>query len=228
MFQHAASYNGYLTELCQAAHADEADSIGNKLFPAVGVRTAVGTYKKRDIGNAFRVYRTALARGNSPTRIDTNATDGFYNCRPHALEVGTWKFDADQDDGGEEERESNLQELMSTQLVTREFQAVSIFKAGVPVTSGAGIWSGEAGAAANIINELDTLAITIQAGIGRRPTHLIFGPERLDDRQKPPQPARADPRADCGGFPGTAAQYADLPRHQHIGGIHALQPGSPG
>ena len=43
MFQHAASYNGYLTELCQAAHADEADSIGNKLFPAVGVRTAVGT-----------------------------------------------------------------------------------------------------------------------------------------------------------------------------------------
>ena len=30
MFQHAASYNGYLTELCQAAHADEADSIGNK------------------------------------------------------------------------------------------------------------------------------------------------------------------------------------------------------
>lgn len=69
MFQHAASYNGYLTELCQAAHADEADSIGNKLFPAVGVRTAVGTYKKRDIGNAFRVYRTALARGNSPTRI---------------------------------------------------------------------------------------------------------------------------------------------------------------
>lgn len=41
MFQHAASYNGYLTELCQAAHADEADSIGNKLFPAVGVRLSL-------------------------------------------------------------------------------------------------------------------------------------------------------------------------------------------
>ena len=76
MFQHAASYNGYLTELCQAAHADEADSIGNKLFPAVGVRTAVGTYKKRDIGNAFRVYRTALARGNSrPGSTPTPRTD---------------------------------------------------------------------------------------------------------------------------------------------------------
>ena len=175
MFQHAASYNSYLTELCQAAHADEADSIGNKLFPTVGVRTAVGTYKKRDINNAFRVYRTALARGNSPTRIDTNATPAYWNCEPNALEVGTWKFDADQDDGGMDERESNLQELMSSQLVTREFQAVSIFKAGVPVTSGAGIWSGEAGAAANIVNELDTLATTIQAGIGRRPNHLIFG-----------------------------------------------------
>ena len=175
MFQHAASYNGYLTELCQAAHADEADSIGNKLFPAVGVRTAVGTYKKRDIGNAFRVYRTALARGNSPTRIDTNATDGFYNCRPHALEVGTWKFDADQDDGGEEERESNLQDLISSQLVTREVEAVTIWKAGVPVTAGSGNWTSTAGQKANIIQELDNLALTIQAAIGRKPTHLILG-----------------------------------------------------
>lgn len=175
MFQHSASYNGYLTELCQAAYADAADSIGRKLFPPVGIRTAIGTYKKRDISNAFRAYRTALARGNSPTRIDTNATDGYYNCKPHALEVGTWKFDADQDDGGEEERESNLQELMSAQLVTREVEAVTIFKAGITATSGAGKWSGADGQNANIIDELDTLATTIQAGIGRRPTDLIIG-----------------------------------------------------
>lgn len=175
MFQHSASYNGYLTELCQAAYADEADSIGNKLFPTVAIRTAVGTYKKRDINNAFRVYKTALSRGNSPTRIDTNAIPAFWNCEPNGLEVGTWKFDADQDDGGLEERESNLQELMSSALVSREFQAVSIFKAGVPVTSGAGIWSGEAGAAADIVDELDALATTIQAGIGRKPNHLVLG-----------------------------------------------------
>ena len=175
MFQHASSYNSYLTELCQAAYADEADSIGNILFPTVGIRTAVGSYKKRDINNAFRVYNTALSRGNSPTRIDTNATPAFWNCAPHGLEVGTWKFDADQDDGGMDERESSLQELMSSTLVSREFQSVSIFKAGVPVTSGAGIWSGEAGAAANIVDELDALATTIQAGIGRKPNHLVLG-----------------------------------------------------
>lgn len=175
MFQHAASYNGYLTELCQAAHADEADGIGRLLFPVVGVQTAVGSYKKRDIDNAFRIYNTALTRSNSPTRIDTNATPAYWDCEPNALEVGTWKFDADQDGGGSNEREDNLQDLMSSQLVTREFQAVSIFKKGVPATSGAGIWSGEAGASANIVKELDTILTTIQAGIGRKPNHLVFG-----------------------------------------------------
>lgn len=94
MFQNAASYNGYLTELCQAAYADEADSISRKLFPTVGVKTAVGSYKKRDIDNAFRVYKTALSRGNSPTRIDTNATDDFTTASPthwrSAVGNSTW------------------------------------------------------------------------------------------------------------------------------------------
>ena len=173
MYQNAHTYNSHLTELAQAAVADEKDSISTLLFPMVKVKTAVGTYKKRDINNAFRSYNTLLTRGNSAKRIDVNAEDAFFNVKPHGLEVGTWQFDIEQD-GGEEEREGNLQDLISSQLISREVEAVNIFKAGVPVTSGAGNWSN---ADSNPVEEINNLILQIHKAIGRMPTHLVFGLE---------------------------------------------------
>lgn len=171
MFQNAHTYNSYLTELAQAAVADEKDSISTLLFPMVKVPTAVGSYKKRDISNAFRSYDTLLARGNSAKSIDVNAEEAFYSAKPHGLKVSTWKFDMEQD-GGAEERESNLQDLLSSQLVSREVEAVRIFKAGIPVTSGAGNWSA---ADSNPVVELNSLILQINKSIARMPTHIVMG-----------------------------------------------------
>ena len=171
MFQNAHTYNSYLTELAQAAVADEKDSISTLLFPLVKVPTAVGSYKKRDISNAFRSYDTLLARGNSAKSIDVNAEEAFYSAKPHGLKVSTWKFDMEQD-GGAEERESNLQDLLSSQLVSREVEAVRIFKAGIPVTSGAGKWSA---ADSNPVEELNSLILQINKSIARMPTHIVMG-----------------------------------------------------
>lgn len=171
MYQNANTYNSHLTELAQAAVADEKDSISTLLFPMVKVPTAIGSYKKRDIDNAFRSYDTLLARGNSAKSIDINAEEAFYKVKPHALKVGTWQFDIDQE-GGDEERESNLQDLLSAQLISREVEAVSIFKAGIPVTSGAGNWSA---ADSNPVEELNNLILQIHKSIGRMPTHLVIG-----------------------------------------------------
>lgn len=171
MYQNAHSYNSHLTELAQAAVADEKDSISTLLFPPVKVPTAVGSYKKRDIDNAFRSYDTLLARGNSAKSIDVNAEEAFFSVKPHALKVSTWQFDMEQD-GGDEERESNLQELLSAQLISREVEAVRIFKAGIPVTSGAGNWSN---ATSNPVEEINNLILQIHKSIGRMPTHLVIG-----------------------------------------------------
>ncbi len=171
MFQNAHTYNSYLTELAQAAVADEKDSISTLLFPLVKVPTAVGSYKKRDISNAFRSYDTLLARGNSAKSIDVNAEEAFYSAKPHGLKVSTWKFDMEQD-GGAEERESNLQDLLSSQLVSREVEAVRIFKAGIPVTSGAGNWSA---AGSNPVEELNSLILQINKSIARMPSHIVMG-----------------------------------------------------
>lgn len=175
MFQDSPSYNSWLTEYAQGSYADEADSIGRILFPPVKVSTRVGKFAKRDISNAFRVYNTKLTRGNTPTRIDINSVKGFFDVDPHALEVGTWKFDMEQDGGGSDEREDALQDLMSTQLVTREFEAINLWKKDVAKTTGCGIWKGEAGANADPIDELDQLALKILYAIGKKPSHLIFG-----------------------------------------------------
>lgn len=174
MYQNAPGYNGYLTEFAQAAFADENQSIAGILFPPVEVKTNVGHYKKRDINNAFRVYDTRLSRSNTPTRIDVNAVKAYYDCQPNALEVCTSKHDMDQDEG-EEYREENLQDLMSSTLISREVQAVNIWKKGVAATSGSGIWTGEAGKAANILLELDEMAARINRAVGQRPTHMIIG-----------------------------------------------------
>ena len=184
MFQDSPSYNSWLTEYAQGSYADEADSIGRILFPPVKVSTRIGGFNKRDIDNAFRVYNTKLTRGNTPTRIDTNSAKGLFDVSPHALEVGTWRFDMDQDGGGSDEREDALQDLMSTQLITREYEAVTLWKKEVARTTGAGVWKGEAGANADPIDELDQL-VHDRAGGGD--AALVA----LDRELVPPQAQRA-------------------------------------
>ena len=47
-----------------------------------------------------------------------------------------------------------------------------IFKAGIPVTSGAGNWSN---ATSNPVEEINNLILQIHKSIGRMPTHLVIG-----------------------------------------------------
>lgn len=172
MRQNAASYNSYLTTYAQALVADEQESIGNFLFPAVQVPTMEGTYTKRDPNAAFRVYDTRLARDGSANRIIVDAVKGTFNCEPNALSVSTWNFDEMQDMGNEW-REGNIRELLSTQMVTREAEALRIWRAGVQATSGMGTnWTTGQG---DPIEELDSMIRAIHTAIGRMPNRMVIG-----------------------------------------------------
>lgn len=171
MYQNAPTYNGYLTTLAQAAVADQADSIASFLFPTVEVPTPTGVYKKRDIDAGFRVYNTALSRGSAPTQILTNATDAFWNCKPNGLEVSNWNWDLDQE-GGDDWREENLQELISAQLVTREVEAVELYRKAVTPTANSGKWAAGEG---EVIDEFDQAILRIQAAIGKMPSRIAMG-----------------------------------------------------
>lgn len=172
MFQHSASYNEELTMLAQAAVANKEDSIAEYLFPAIKVSEMVGTYTKRDLDEAFRRYDTKLSRDGSPKRIWTNATKGFFDCEPHALEVSNWKIDL-KTQGGQDYREDNLRTLISATLVNNELQAMDIWRDGVPATAGAGQnWSTGGG---DPIDEIDSIMEMILYGIGKRPNRMYIG-----------------------------------------------------
>lgn len=171
-YQNYAGYDGYLTTMAVQARADESESIANLLFPRVMVKTRKGDYKKRDLSAPFRTYETLLARGQSPTKIDVNATEEHYNCKPHALQVGTWEWDQAQDDI-DDVREDNLQDLMSAQLITREVEAVQIWKAGIPASVGMGKWEGND--SAKIIEEINSCILAIHKATTKMPNHIVLG-----------------------------------------------------
>lgn len=172
MFQSSPTYNEQLTILAQAAVADENESIADFLFRKVKVSEAVGTFKKRDIDEAFRRYDTLLARDGSPKRIWVNAEDAFFNCQPHGLEVSNWRFDM-QTKGGQDFREDNLRTLLSTTRVNNELQALDIWRASVPATAGSGAgWSTGGG---NPLDEIDAQIEVIHDAIGKMPNCGYIG-----------------------------------------------------
>lgn len=171
-YQDYAGYDGYLTEFARAARADESKSIAGLLFPRVMVKTRKGDYKQRDLSAPFRTYDTLVARGKTPTEIDVNATEERYNCKPHALKVGTWEWDQAQDDITDL-REANLQDLMSAQLITREVEAVKIWKEGVPADANMGKWLGND--SAKIIEEINSCILAIHKATSKMPNHIVLG-----------------------------------------------------
>lgn len=61
--------------------------VANTICPRVPVTGASGQFKKFDDSNSFQVYNTQRGLGGSARRIEFAATDGTFNCKPHALEV---------------------------------------------------------------------------------------------------------------------------------------------
>lgn len=61
--------------------------LANVLCPIVQVGAATGTYKVYDDRNAFFAPDTARALGGARNRIQANASDGTYTCKPQALSI---------------------------------------------------------------------------------------------------------------------------------------------
>lgn len=87
--QATAELNYQLTTFAQGHMNDRlrTQELAERLCPAVQVPGTNGQYKSFDDKNSFQVYDTTRAMGGDPTRMEFSAKDGFFNCKPHALEV---------------------------------------------------------------------------------------------------------------------------------------------
>jgi hypothetical protein len=87
--QATAALNYQLTAFAQGHMNDvrQTMELAERLAPTVQVPGSNGQYKKFDDENSFNTYNTARAMGGDPMRIEFEADDEFYNCKPQALEV---------------------------------------------------------------------------------------------------------------------------------------------
>lgn len=80
------SSNPVLKEFAQGAAQDAIQPVAEFLAPTVPVATQTGRYKIYTEKNRFRIPDTLRAIGGRATELRFEASDGSYNCEPHALD----------------------------------------------------------------------------------------------------------------------------------------------
>lgn len=79
--------NPTIREYAQGAAQRAVQPVADFLAPAVSVAVSVGKYKIYTAQNQFKVPETRRAIGGRAVEIGWDASDGTYNCEPHALDV---------------------------------------------------------------------------------------------------------------------------------------------
>ena len=78
--------NPTLKEFAQGAAQDAIQPVADFLAPTVPVATMNGRYKIYTEKNRFHIPETLRAMGGRATELRFEATDGSFNCEPHALD----------------------------------------------------------------------------------------------------------------------------------------------
>lgn len=173
MYEKSDSFNQVLTAYAQGAYQNPSEELDLTalFFPALKVGSNVGEFDKYAWSPALTAVDTLLARDGTARRIQMDKTPDYWNCKPHALEIATFRPDVMQDDAAML-REDKLRTLMSAQFVSRNVEAVQKVKAAVTAQTGKGVWSNTG---TDIITELDGLLRSVVAGTGRKANKLVMG-----------------------------------------------------
>lgn len=136
----SATINQTLTNFASSIAPSMQSALANFIAPSVPVGMTDGQFKQYSSRDAFQLYQTRRALGGKANRIEFNADDPVFSCRPHALEVTI-------DD--EERRKAGSAELGLEQGKIRMLQSnitlaheVDVFTkvAAITAVAGAGVW----------------------------------------------------------------------------------------
>ena len=168
-----AAYNPTLTNYAQGLSQDLASATATFLAPIVEVPAGLGRYKQFDDKNAFQIYSTERALGGPATRIQFNATDPSFDCRPQALEVGIddAEYDAAGDSGAGRMEESRVRTLVTSATLAHEDKVIQVAKT-ISAVAARGNWSN---ATIDPVTELDEQIEAIANACGMLPNRIVFG-----------------------------------------------------
>lgn len=172
----ATIVNQTLTNYARGVSIDKTSKLAAFIAPSVPTGSASGQYKSFSDKNAFAVYNTARAVGGARTRIEFDASDAYYNCRPNGLEIAIDDHERDQagenDKGGLQLERAKIDTLISAQAVSHELSVFAKVRAAVAAVAGVGVWSD---VDVYPIAELDALIQDIADNCGKMPNRMVIG-----------------------------------------------------
>lgn len=185
-----ASSNPILTNFAQGLMQDRTSALAEFIAPSVIVPATIGHFKKFDDKNMYQAVETARAIGGAARRIEFDASDPTYNCKPQALEIAI--DDAERDAAGSSDpillEQSKSSVLVNTAVLSHEDRVLTAVKAGVAAVADRGEWSN---AAIDPIDQIDEQIKAIADATGMLPNRIALGLGALYKlRQNPKVKAR--------------------------------------
>jgi hypothetical protein len=169
-----AAINPTLTNYAQGIAQDVASALADFLCPVVVVPAGTGFYKQYNGTNAFQIYRTKRAIGGGASRIQFEATDAQFNCKPNALEItiDDAEREAAGEAGGPSLEEAKARTLVSSAAISHEDEVLTVIKAGVAAVSDKGVWSRSD---IDPVAQLDEQIEAVATALGMMPNRIAFG-----------------------------------------------------
>ena len=172
----AVTTNPILTNFAQGLAQDVASALAEFIAPSVIVPATIGHFKKFDDKNLYQAVDTSRALGGARKRIEFDASDPTYNCKPQALEIGI--DDAERAAAGEQDplrlEQAKTQVLINRATLSHENNVLTAIKAGVTAVTdtGRGNWSNND---IDPIDQIDEQINAIAQATGLMPNRIVIG-----------------------------------------------------
>lgn len=170
----AATRNTHLSNYAFGIGQDFKSSLARFLASIVPTGTSGGQYKNYGDKNAFQIYETLRALGGQNKRIEFEASDPFFNCRPRGLEIGIDDEEKKKagDAGVQQLQEAKVKTLVQASALSHEYDVIQAALNGLAPTGGVGAWSD---AAVDPVDQIDGLIEAITTTGGMMPNRIVFG-----------------------------------------------------
>jgi hypothetical protein len=168
----AGTVNQTLTNFAAGIANDTASSLAEFIAPTVPTGAQHGQFKVFSDSDAFKVYNTARAVGGPATRIEFNASDAFFNCKPQGLAIAI--DDSERDPGADPlaiER-AKIRTLVINTETGHEAKVFDLIKSVKAATGSVGVWSS---ADNDPIAEIDAQIEAILTETGQMPNRIALG-----------------------------------------------------
>lgn len=165
-----------LTNYARGVAVDKTSALAAFLAPVCPTGVTNGQYKEFKDKNAFAVYKTARAVGGPRRRVEFDANDAYYNCKPNGLEIAIDDHERHQagnnDTSGLDLEQAKINTLLSATLISHEHDVFAKARAFMAAAAGIGVWSN---AATEVVDEIDGVIEGISNEIAMMPNRMILG-----------------------------------------------------